>query len=67
MRKWLKRILGVDALENRVLDLELKLGSGAAEINRDIAREWKKERSQYAPGTPKWVAFTRRLRSLGLD
>lgn len=61
MRKLLRQWLGIVAIEERLAAAPRE----ALDQARVIA-EWMDERAKHPPGSPRHVAFTNRLRGLGV-
>ena len=62
MRNWLRKWLGIVALEARLAEMP------AAQLaEAQVVAQWMLEREQHPPGSPKHIALTNRLRSMGAE
>lgn len=62
MRNWLRRWLGIEALEQRISAMPASAQHDAAMI-----AAWTLEMQRHPPGSPRHTAFANRLRSLGVN
>ena len=66
MFNWIRRKLGIDVLESRVLHLEQLLKRSPVRASEAaLIAEWVREMSEQPVGSPKYIAFKNRLESLG--
>ena len=61
LKQWLKKWLGITALEEQVCYMP-----PAAKQTSAVIDDWILEREKHLPGSPKHIAFTNRLTSLGV-
>lgn len=61
LKRWLKGWLGITALEEQV-----RCAPAAARNTSAVVADWMLEREKHPPGSPKHIAFTNRLTSLGV-
>lgn len=59
LKRWLKNWLGITALEAQIRVPAVAQTAG-------VIAEWTAAREQYPAGSPKHIAFTNRLKSLGV-
>lgn len=67
MLNWFRQLFGLSKLEERVRVLENLVAMRPVVRGMSIAQEWRAEREKHPVGSPKHLAFTNRLKSLGVE
>ena len=67
MRNWFKQLFGLSRLEERVRALENLVAMQPVARDMTAAQSWRTERDKHPAGSPKHIAFTNRLKSLGME